>query len=72
MFKSKNVCLIISVALAILCLIFMIYSFCDASAGVNSVDSAESVGTAIGMALVAPCMVVSGVGTILHTPDGCL
>lgn len=52
MFKSKNVCLIISVALAILCLIFMIYSFCNASTGVNSADSTESVGTAIGMALV--------------------
>ena len=39
MFKYKNVCLIISVALAILCLIFMIYSFCNASTGVNSVDS---------------------------------
>lgn len=72
MFKSKNVCLIISVALAILCLIFMIYSFCDASTGVNSADSAESVGTAIGMALVVPCLVASGVGTILHTVGGCV
>lgn len=67
MFKSKDICLIISVALAILCLIFMIYSFCNASTGVNSVDSAESVGTAIGMALVA-----GGVGTILHTVGGCI
>lgn len=67
MFKTKNVCLIISVALAILCLIFMIYSFCNASTGVNSVDSAESVGTAI-----APCLVVGGVGTILHTVGGCV
>ena len=72
MFKAKNICLIISVALAILCLIFTIYSFCNASTGVNSADSAESVGTAIGMALVAPCMVVSGVGTILHTAGGCV
>lgn len=72
MFKSKNVCLIISVALAILCLIFMIYSFCNASTGVNSANSAESVGTTIGMALVAPCMVVGGVGTILHTVGGCV
>lgn len=36
MFKAKNVCLIISAALAILCLIFMIYSFCDASTGENT------------------------------------
>ena len=68
MFKAKNVCLIISVALAVLCLIFMIYSFCDASAGVNSADTAESVGAA----LVAPCLVVGGVGTILHTIGGCI
>lgn len=72
MFKAKNVCLIISVALAILCLIFMIYSFCNASTGVNGVDSAESAGTAIGMALVAPCLAVGGVGTILHTVGGCV
>ena len=72
MFKYKNICMIISVALAILCLIFMIYSFCNASTGVNSVDSAESVGTAIGMALVAPCLVAGGVGTILHTVGGCV
>lgn len=72
MFKYKNVFLIISVALAILCLIFMIYSFCNASTGVNSVDFAESAGTAIGMALVVPCMVVGGVGTILHTVGGCV
>lgn len=72
MFKCKNVCMIISVALSILCFIFMIYSFCNASTGVNSVDSAESVGTAIGMALVVPCLVVGGVGTILHTVGGCV
>lgn len=42
----------------------MIYSFCDASAGVNSADTAESVG--------APCLVVGGVGTILHTIGGCI
>lgn len=66
MFKAKNVCLIISVALAVLCLIFMIYGFCDASVCVNSADTAESVGTMIGAALVAPCLVVGGVGTILH------
>lgn len=72
MFKTKNVCLIISVALAILCLILMIYTFCDVSTGINSADSAEAAGTAIGLALVIPCVAVGGIGTILHTVGGCI
>lgn len=72
MFKSKNVCLIISVALAVLCFVFMVYTFCDASSGLTSNNAGESLGTAIGMALIAPCIIVGGIGTVFHTIGGCI
>lgn len=71
-FKSKNVCLIISVALAILCLIIMIVALGTGSQGLNSSDGTEVAGTALGMAIVMPCVVVGGIGTVLHTIGGCV
>lgn len=72
MFKSRNVCLIISVALAILSLVIMLIALGTGLQALNSTDSAEVVGTALGMAIVIPCVVVGGIGTILHTVGGCI
>ena len=72
MFKTKNVCLIISVALAILCLIIMIVALGTGSQGLNSNDDVEVAGTALGMTIVMPCVVVGGIGTVLHTIGGCV
>ena len=72
MFKTKNVCLIISVALAILCLIIMIVALGTGSQGLNSNDDVEVAGTVLGMTIVMPCVVVGGIGTVLHTIGGCV
>ena len=72
MFKTRNVCLIISVALAILCLIIMIVALGTGSQGLNSNDDVEVAGTALGMTIVMPCVVVGGIGTVLHTIGGCV
>ena len=72
MFKTRNVCLIISVALAILCLIIMIVALGTGSQGLNSNDDVEVAGTALGMTIIMPCVVVGGIGTVLHTIGGCV
>ena len=51
----------------ILCRLFC---FGDASQGLNSADAAEGVGTALGMAMVLPYLVVATIGTILHLIGG--
>lgn len=70
MIKNKNVCLIISVVIAILWMCFSIYAMCDVSAGLNSKDSAEAIGTGLGMALLMPYLIISSIGAILHTIGG--
>lgn len=70
MIKNKNVCLIISVVIAILWMCLSIYTMCDASAGLNSKDSAEAIGTGLGMALLMPYLIISSIGAILHTIGG--
>lgn len=68
--EHKNVCLIISVFVAIFWLGISLFCYGDVSGGVNSADTAEAIGTAIGMAIVMPYLVVATVGTILHTIGG--
>lgn len=70
MIKNKNVCLIISVIIAILWMCFSIYTMCDASTCLNSEDSAEAIGTGLGMVLLMPYLIVSSIGAILHTIGG--
>ena len=70
MIKNKNVCLIISVIIAILWMCFSIYTMCDASTGLNSEDSAKVIGTGLGMVLLMPYLIVSSIGVILHTIGG--
>lgn len=67
MFKQKNVCLIISVVVAVLWMLLSVFTMSDVSAGLNSADAGESIGTAIGMALLMPYLIVASIGTILHT-----
>lgn len=70
MFKKKNVCLIISIVLAVLWLLISMCVWSDTSADLESDDFGTSVGTAIGMALLMPYMVTASVGTILHIIGG--
>ena len=75
MLKRKNVCLIISVIVAV---IWVIIGFSTMmSAGETFENEAESfeeigtqVGTAIGMALMMPYLIVSSIGALLHTIGG--
>ena len=64
MLKSKNVCLIISVALTILWLMFMIYTFCDASTGVDGADTAEAHAVKLDFLQVTTGMGVRSVASI--------
>lgn len=70
MFKQKNVCMIISVALAIIWLLFSVFAFADTSSGLNSADDAEVIGTGLALAMVMPYLVIAAVGTLLHTIGG--
>ena len=75
MFKRKNVCLILSVIVAVIWVIIGFSSMM--SAGESFENEAENieevgtqVGTAIGMALMMPYLIVSSVGALLHTIGG--
>ena len=70
MIKRKNICLIISIIIAILWICFSIYYMYDASNGLNSQDTAEAIGTGLGMALLMPYLIVSSIGAVLHTIGG--
>lgn len=70
MFKNKNICLIISVILAIIWMFISIFAMGDVSTGLNSEDIGTSIGTAIGMILFMPYLVISSIGVILHTIGG--
>ena len=66
MFKNKNICLIISVVIAILWVIVGVSAMIDVSSDLNSGNTAEEIGTAIGMALLMPYLIISSIGTMLH------
>lgn len=70
MFNKKNICLIISVIVAIIWMGISIYAMCDVSTGLNSSDTAEAIGTGLGMALLMPYLIISSIGAILHTIGG--
>lgn len=70
MIKRKNICLIISVIIAILWMCFSIYNMCAVSNGLNSQDTAKAIGIGLGMALLMPYLIVSSIGAILHTIGG--
>ena len=70
MFKQKNICLIISVITAILWILLSLFTMSDVSAGLSSAEAGEAIGTAIGMALFMPYLVLALVGTILHSVGG--
>ena len=70
MFKNKNVCLIISVIIAV-CWVFVgIAAMAGVSGDLNSGDTAAEIGTAIGMTLLMPYLIVSSIGALLHTIGG--
>ena len=71
MFKSKNICLIISVIIAIIWMIVGISAMCDVSSSLESGNTGEEIGIAIGMALLMPYLIVASIGTILHLIGGC-
>lgn len=70
MIKRKNICLIISVIIAVLWMCFSIYCMFDVSNGLNSKDATKAIGTGLGMALLMPYLIVSSIGAILHTIGG--
>lgn len=70
MIKNKNVCLIISVALEIIWMLVSIGAYANASAGLNSSDGAEVIGTGLAMAILLPYLVISSIGAILHIIGG--
>ena len=70
MIKNKNICLIISVAVAVIWMIIGIATMTSTGFSIASMETAEGLGTAIGMALLMPYLIVSSVGAILHTIGG--
>lgn len=70
MIKNKNVCLIISILIAVIWVFVGISAMADAGSDLNSIDTAEEVGTAIGMMLLMPYLIVSSIGALLHTIGG--
>ena len=75
MFKRKNVCLILSVIVAVVWVFIGLSTMM--SAGETFENEAESfeeigtqVGTAIGMALMMPYLIVSSIGALLHMIGG--
>lgn len=70
MIKNKNICLIISVAIAVIWMIIGIATMTSTGFSIASMEAAEGFGTAIGMALLMPYLIVSSVGAILHTIGG--
>ena len=70
MIKNKNICLIISVVVAIIWMIVGIATMTSTGFSIASMEAAEGLGTAIGMTLLMPYLIVSSVGAILHTIGG--
>ena len=75
MFEKKNVCLIISVIIAVIWVFVGISTMISVGEPLendaeNLEDVGEQVGTAIGMALMMPYLIVSSIGALLHTIGG--
>lgn len=70
MFKNKNFCLIISIVIAVIWVFVGISAMSNASGGLDSGDTAAEIGTAIGMMLLMPYLIISSIGALLHTIGG--
>lgn len=70
MIKKKNIVLIISVIFALAWLVFSIATYIDTGKSISSTDDSESIGLAVGMALVLSHLIVGAIGALLHIIGG--
>lgn len=62
--KKRSFLLLLAAIIATLCFVYVVSYASDSMKKMESMSSAEQVGTSIAMAMASPSMIVSGIGTL--------